>query len=285
MDIAGSIGSMAGGGQLDTIFGGILAMLVVGMIVFMIIIIRNITKYNKYTDVWTNVGGGAYKLIRTKGCITKDKNNVRTFESLKFGKDKKKIIYREPNNELFGDFERPLFNFPGLPLTQCDQIAFLNPFGETFIPIRRSFISIRRGVDINITSKEDCEFCQEAVDLTDYLDNPKKYLNKIKDNNRICENCFTKIVNARYECIDQSDLSWMWKQIDDVKSKFGDFMTKYGTVIVALGSMVFVLAVIIFTYKMQPDIQAQIASNWKSYMQVAQQGMYETAKNMTIPSK
>jgi len=284
-DIIGSIGNMANGGQLDTIFAGMVIILIIGMLASLVYIMRGILKYNKFVDVWTNIGGGTYKLIRTKGCIVKDSNGVRTFESLKFGSDRKKIIYREPNNELFGNFEKPLFNFPGFPLTQSDQISFLNPFGDTFIPIRRSFISIRRGVDLSVTSKEDCEFCQNGVNMDNYLDNPKDYLSKIKDNNRLCELCLTKLVNARYECIDQSDLSWMWKQIDDVKSKFGDFLAKYGMVIVALGSLIFVLAVIIFTYKMQPDIQKQIATNWKQYIEASKIAAYEEAKNMSIPTK
>ena len=160
----------------------------------------------------------------------------------------------------------------------------MNPFGETFIPIRRSFITIKRGSDLAITSNEDCEFCQEGVDIDDFLAEPEQYLDRIKKMDSVCEKHFTQIVNARYECIDQSDLSWMWKQIDDVKNEFGSFLMKFAPLIAIAGMFIFVAAVILLTYKLQPDLQEMVHSANMDYINALKLKSIETAKNVTIPT-
>ena len=261
----------------------IIAVMILFFVVALVLILMNELKYNVYTDVWESIGSN-YKLNRVKGGIFKDKDGVRTFKTKKFGKNGKRVNYREPNNELFADFENYLFNVPFFPKVQNEQIAFLNPFGETFIPVRRSFISLKRGVDLRVTSKEDCEFCQTGVDMTQFLDDPKKYLAKIKEMDHICEKHLTELVNARYECIDQSDLSWMWKQIDDIKNEFGTFMMKYAPLIAAAGILVFVAFVVLITYKLQPDIAEVVAQHNRAYIEALKLKNYEVANNVTIPT-
>ena len=234
----------------------------------------------------------SFKIYCNHQCITglthcanfKDKDKVRYFKTKKFGKTGKQIMYREPNNELFADYETFIFGVNLFPRVQKEQIAFLNPFGETFIPIRRSFITIKRGKDLSITSKEDCEFCQGGVEMTDFLDSPKKYLDKIKTMDSCCEKHFTQLVNARYECIDQSDLSWMWKNIEDLKNEFGSFLLKIAPLLTVGAMLAFTALVIIVTYKMQPDLADVIVEHNLKYIEAAKLKSVEVAQNVTYPS-
>ena len=260
----------------------LIAMIIIFAVVI-IMLIRREMQYNKYTDVYELVGTN-YKLHRVKGGIFKDDKGVRYFKSKPFGKNGKCVNYREPSNELFTDYETNLFNIPIMPKVQVEQISFLNPFGDTFIPVRRSFITLKRGKDLRITSKEDCEFCQKGVDMEDFLKDPKKHLSKIQDMDHICEKHFGALVNARYECIDQSDLSWMWKKIDDIKDDFGSFLTKYGALIAGAGILIFVIAAIMITYKMQPDIAEAVFQHNKQYIEALKIKGIEAARNVTIPT-
>lgn len=252
-------------------------------IVAFIIIIKNQLKYNCYVDI-NELVGSSYKLHRTKGGVFTDSNGVRYFKSKKFGKSGKQVIYREPSNELFADYEHNMFDLPFLPRVQSEEIGFLNPFGETFIPVRRSFISIKRGVDLRITSKEDCEFCKKGVKMTDFISNPGLYLEKIKDMDRVCEKHFSDLINARYECIDQSDLSWMWKNIDDLKKDFGDFMLKFAPLVTAGLILVFVAFTVLIVLKTLPDVQ-DMASEWNmKYLESLKISSVANSQNITYPT-
>jgi len=258
-------------------------LMILGMVVVLFIMLKQMFAYNVETDVWEQVNG-TYVLHRTKGGIFKDKNGVRYFKTKKFGENNKFVNYREPNNEIYANYSTNILKVAFLPRVVKKQIAFMNPFGETFIPVRRSFVSIKRGVDLSICSKEQCEFCKEGINVEDFLNDPSKYLDKIKTMDSICEKHFTSLVNARYECIDQSDLSWMWREIDEVKKEFGDFLTKYAPIIVVGGMLAFALLTIIITYKMQPDLAEAIAAENRAYLQEFKKQAYEEAKNVTIPN-
>jgi len=261
----------------------VILMIIFGFMIAIIVLLMNEMRFNIFTDVWECIGGG-YKLNRCKGGIFKDSNGVRYFKSKKYGKNGKRIIYREPNNEIFADFENRLWGMPFLPQVQNEQIAFLNPFGETFIPVRRSFITIKRGKDLTITSNEDCEFCKTGVDIDDFLADPETFLDRIKKMDSCCEKHFTQIVNARYECIDQSDLSWMWKQIDDIKNEFGSFLMKFAPLIAIAGMFIFVAVVILLTYKLQPDIQEMVHTANMDYINSLKLKSVEALQNVTYPT-
>ena len=120
--------------------------------------------------------------------------------------------------------------------------------------------------------------------MADFLDSPEKYLAKIKDMDHVCEKHFAELVNARYECIDQSDLSWMWKQIEDLKNEFGSFMMKFAPLIAVGMMLVFTAFVIIMTLKLQPDIMEMAKTHNMQYLEAAKIKQIELAKNVTIPT-
>jgi len=269
---------------IGTLTWSIAGIVFMGGFALCFILIKDIIMYNKYVDAWKMVGGN-YKLFRTKGAIKKNKNGVKEFVTRKFGKDGNKINYRDPDGIMFADFEKPLLTLPFLPTVKSEQIAFVNPVGDVWIPVRRSFISIKRGINLSITNHEECEFCNNKVDMTKFIEKPSLFTEKIKNMNNVCEKCFTKLINARYECIDQSDLSWMWKEIDGIKHKYGDFITKFLPAIVIGGSFIFAIAVIVVSYQMHPDINEGIATAYSREAQAYAKAAIEINQGYATPTE
>ena len=230
-------------GSMMLIFWAFFAFMIFGVLYF---IVQDTTRYNKKVRVFV-LNNGKYVCYDTRGGIIKDKNGVPSFRTKIFGEDKLKINQNVPNRERFYLKQLNMFNFGLLPYVIKECVDFLNVKEGVFIPISHSFITLKRGRDLNVCSKEECEFCKQNVVIEDFRNNPSEYP-KIETFD-MCEKCFTEYVNARYEGIDSADLSFYWAKIEEIEKRWGDWFTKYGVMIVSLACLILVGFVTYFIFK------------------------------------
>ena len=246
------------------------------------------SKYRVFTDVYSLVGG-SYKLYRTKAAMVQNAvDKTYRLTSRKFGDDDQ-IDIRPPDKSFFSDYEKNLWNFPFLPRVQSEQISFLNPKKDVYIPIRKSFIFLKRGQDLNLTRKEDCDFCKYDLDIERYI-HEEDYFNAANntypdlDHSKCCEKHFNDLVNARFEALDPADISWMWKKQEEFKKKYEEIKFYQQPAFIAAVSYVFVLGVIIFTYKIQPEMYKVAFETYSGVVKSSAENIAMAKYNGTLPT-
>lgn len=276
-------------GNAGTIFMLSLFVLILIILVIIGFIVYDILVFNKKIDAYKLVGT-KYILYRTKGRFKKDKNGVIHLISKRFGHDFEKIDVKNPPKEDFTTFMDRLFGFPLFPYVVKEQICLLNVRGSEWISIKKSFVFLKRGIELNVTSKEECDFCRNAIDSYKFYNDDEykqEKLNTLKDSDfdSVCTKCFSEIVNARFECIDPVDQSWLFQKLDDIYKKYGDFLTKIAPLIIIGMSFIFVLLLFIFTYKFYPDIMTSIKTSYlDAHKVVLEQQINAIKYNNTLPT-
>lgn len=174
--------------------------------------------------------------------------------------------------------------------TLKEHIAFLNATGDVYIPIRRSFINLKRGVDLKLTSKEECEFCKNGIDSYEFMNNDKFKAETLKnkpdlDFDRVCNRCLGNIINAKFEAVDPADEAWMWKKIEENVQKYGDFWNKNQAMIFAIAMLIFALLAILLALKLIPPINQMASSNQlEAYRVTLQEQINYLKYNNSLPT-
>ena len=270
---------LSNGGSIIYIVYGILAFLVVIMAIFMIL---DAKKYNKKVTIHVLMGD-KYIAYDTKGGIVKNDQGVLCFKTKKFGREGFHIEQNVPPKERFYLKEQCMLNFPLLPYVLKECIDFINIKEGLYVPISHSFISIKRGQDIKLTSKEDCVFCNKHISVETYRKNPELHTD-IKEH-YLCEKCFTEYINARFEGVDSADLSYYWMKVDELKNKFGSFMEKWGAMIILGALLILVGFTFYLMFKYTPDLYGQISqTKEQAYYKALEYNVNQQLYNGSIPT-
>jgi len=225
----------------------------------LIVIINDMRKFNKGVRIFALRGGKTTSYI-TKGSKTTDKRNITVFETKRFGRDNEKIKMNNLSNEKFYEQEGVLWNMPYFPFILKECIDFFSPKKGVYIPVRHSFLSFKRGEDLHISPASECDCCKAGIDLTDFMKNPEKFP-QVNTFNNLCERCVTELINVRYECIDDSDLSYYWTVIDEIEKKYGEMFAKYAILVISALCLILVGFTIYCANKYYPDIQEAVSSS------------------------
>jgi hypothetical protein len=232
-------------GSMMLIFWAFFAFMIIGVL---FVVIRDNNLYNKKVRVF-KLSNGKSVCYDTKGGIVKDKNGVPSFKTKLFGEDNQKIHQNVPPFERFYHKQQHMFNFGLFPYVIKECVDFLNVKEGVYVPISHSFITLKRGQDLNICSQKECQFCEFNVNIEDFRKEPSKYVKQITTPNNMCEKCLSEFINARYEGIDSADLSFYWSKIEEIEKRWGDWFTKYGVMIVSLACLILVGFVTYFIFK------------------------------------
>jgi len=253
------------------------------ILIGLIVVINDMRKYNKEVRIFA-LRGGKYTCYTTKGAKQTNKQNVTIFKTKTFGRDNEKIETNNLSNEKFYEKEQTLWNLPFLPFVLKECIDFMSPKKGVYIPIRRSFISFKRGEELNLCTEKECECCKSGIELTDFMKDPSKYP-QVESFNNLCERCFTELINVKYECIDDSDLSYYWTIIDEIEKKYGELFAKYAIIIISVFCLLLVGFTIYIANKYYPDIQKAVAdSHMLVYEKVINAQINTAYYNNTLPT-
>jgi len=245
------------------------------------VIIWDIKKYNKRTRIFC-LRGGKYTCYETKGSKETNKKNVTVFKTKSFGRDNEHIERNNLSNELYYEMENNLLKMPFLPKVLVECVDFMSPKKGVYVPVRRSFISFRRGEELNIGTSDECVCCKENIDIKEYIKNPHDAIKKF---DTICESCLSDLINVRYECIDDADLAYYWSVIDEIDNKYGNFINKYGVIITSIACLVLVGFVIYVINRYYPDMQNAVSATHNQAYQTALTEQVNAMKyNNTLPT-
>lgn len=272
---------LGGGFQISSIV--VFIFIGIMFLVMISIILHDIMTYNKKIRVFC-LRGGKYTCYITKGRKKTDKQNVTTFNTKRFGRDGESILMKNIGNEKFYEMEDNLFGLPFLPFVLKECIDFMSPKKGVYIPIRRSFISFKRGQDLEIVNKEECVCCKNNIEPKDVLLNPEKYSN-LGSFDKLCEPCMSELIDARYEGVDDADLSYYWSIIEEIEKKWGDALAKYAIIIISVLCLILVGFTIWTVNHYYPDIQKAVADTHMAvYNKAIEVNVAQTQYNNSLPA-